>query len=231
MITLLEVVFGELVPKAIALYETEKCNLLLDGSLILFHKLTYPITMTFDKLTELCLKPFGIEPANETNEIYTRGELQMLINQSIDDSGDQMLLSNAFQFSNRRAEEIMIHRTKMVCIDIDSTQEEVLEIITDNGFTRYPVIDKEKDNVIGFVHVRDIYRDMVSDNKLDLNSCIRKVSYFTETMQIRNIFKSLKEKREQFAIIVDEYGGTSGLLTLEDIIEELVGDIEDEFDE
>mgnify|MGYP003155997761 FL=1 len=231
VITLLEVVFGELVPKAIALYETEKCNLLLDGSLILFHKLTYPITMTFDKLTELCLKPFGIEPANETNEIYTRGELQMLINQSIDDSGDQMLLSNAFQFSNRRAEEIMIHRTKMVCIDIDSTQEEVLEIITDNGFTRYPVIDKEKDNVIGFVHVRDIYRDMVSDNKLDLNSCIRKVSYFTETMQIRNIFKSLKEKREQFAIIVDEYGGTSGLLTLEDIIEELVGDIEDEFDE
>lgn len=231
VITLLEVVFGELVPKAIALYETEKCNLLLDGSLILFHKLTYPITMTFDKLTELFLKPFGIEPANETNEIYTRGELQMLINQSIDDSGDQMLLSNAFQFSNRRAEEIMIHRTKMVCIDIDSTQEEVLEIITDNGFTRYPVIDKEKDNVIGFVHVRDIYRDMVSDNKLDLNSCIRKVSYFTETMQIRNIFKSLKEKREQFAIIVDEYGGTSGLLTLEDIIEELVGDIEDEFDE
>ena len=142
-----------------------------------------------------------------------------------------MLLSNAFQFSNRRAEEIMIHRTKMVCIDIDSTQEEVLEIITDNGFTRYPVIDKEKDNVIGFVHVRDIYRDVVSDNKLDLKSCTRKVSYFTERMQIRNIFKELKEKREQFAIIVDEYGGTSGLLTLEDIIEELVGDIEDEFDE
>lgn len=80
LITLLEVVFGELVPKAIALYETEKCNLLLDGSLILFHKLTYPITVTFDKLTELCLKPFGIEPANEINEIYTRGELQMLIN-------------------------------------------------------------------------------------------------------------------------------------------------------
>ena len=231
LITLLEVVFGELVPKAIALYETEKCNLLLDGSLILFHKLTYPITMTFDKLTELCLKPFGIEPANEANETYTRGELQMLINQSIEDSGDQMLLSNAFQFSNRRAEEIMIHRTKMVCIDIDSTQEEVLEIITDNGFTRYPVIDKEKDNVIGFVHVRDIYRDVVSDNKLDLKSCTRKVSYFTERMQIRNIFKELKEKREQFAIIVDEYGGTSGLLTLEDIIEELVGDIEDEFDE
>ena len=125
----------------------------------------------------------------------------------------------------------MIHRTKMVCIDIDSTQEEVLEIITDNGFTRYPVIDKEKDNVIGFVHVRDIYRDVVSDNKLDLKSCTRKVSYFTERMQIRNIFKELKEKREQFAIIVDEYGGTSGLLTLEDIIEELVGDIEDEFDE
>lgn len=231
LITLLEVVFGELVPKAIALYETEKCNLLLDGSLILFHKLTYPITVTFDKLTELCLKPFGIEPANEINEIYTRGELQMLINQSIDDSGDQALLSNAFQFSNRRAEEIMIHRTKMVCIDVDSTQEEVLEIITNNGFTRYPVIDKEKDNVIGFVHVRDIYRDVVSDDKLDLNSCIRNVSYFTERMQIRNIFKELKEKKEQFAIIVDEYGGTSGLLTLEDIIEELVGDIEDEFDE
>lgn len=231
LITLLEVVFGELVPKAIALYETEKCNLLLDGSLVIFHKLTYPITVTFDKLTELCLKPFGIEPADETHEIYTRGELQMLINQSIEDSGDQLLLANAFQFSNCKAGDIMVHRTKMVCIDINSTQEEVLNIITNNGYTRYPVIDKEKDNVIGFVHVRDIYRDIVSDNKLDLKSCIREVSSFTETIQIRNIFKELKENKEQFAIIVDEYGGTSGLLTLEDIIEELVGDIEDEFDE
>ena len=230
LITLLEVVFGELVPKAMALYETEKCNLLLDGSLVIFHKLTYPITVTFDKLTELCLKPFGIELTDETQEIYTRGELQMLVNQSIEDKGDKLLLTNAFQFSNCKAGDVMIHRTKMICIDINSTQEQVLKIITDNGYTRYPVIDKEKDNVIGFVHVRDIYRDIVFDNKLDLKSCIRDVRSFTESIQVRNIFKQLKDNREQFAIVVDEYGGTSGLLTLEDIIEELVGDIEDEFD-
>ena len=106
-----------------------------------------------------------------------------------------------------------------------------LKIITSNGYTRYPVIDEEKDNIVGFVHVRDIYRNVVSDNKLDLKSCIREVSSFTETMHIRNIFKQLKDKREQFAIVVDEYGGTSGLLTLEDIIEELVGEIQDEFDD
>lgn len=231
LITLLEVVFGELVPKAMALYETEKCNLLLDGSLVIFHRLTYPITVTFDKLTELCLKPFGVELAEETKEIYTRGELQMLVNQSIQDKGDQMLLANAFQFSNCKVGDIMIHRTKMVCIDIKSTQEQILNIITHNGYTRYPVIDKEKDNVIGFVHVRDIYRDIVSDNKLDLKSCIREVSSFTESIQIRKVFKELKDHKEQFAIIVDEYGGTSGLITLEDIIEELVGEIEDEFDQ
>ena len=119
----------------------------------------------------------------------------------------------------------------MVCIDINASQEEVVNIITNNGYTRYPVIDKEKDNIIGFVHVRDIYRDIVADDKLDLNSCIRTVSSFAEDMKIRDIFKQLKEKKEQMAIVVDEFGGTSGLLSLEDIIEELVGDIEDEFDE
>ena len=231
LITLLEVVFGELVPKAIALTETEKCNLSLDSSLVTFHKLTYPITVTFDKLTELCLKPFGIKPLNETQEIYTRDELEMLVNQSIEDKREQTLFANVFQFSDCKAKDVMIHRKKMVCIDVDATHEQVLNIITINGYTRYPVIDKEKDNIIGFVHVRDIYRDVVSDNKLDLKSCIRDVSIFTETMQIRDIFKQLKENREQFAIVVDEYGGTSGLLTLEDIIEELVGDIQDEFDD
>lgn len=230
LITLLEVVFGELIPKAIALSETEKCNLALDSSLVMFHKLTYPITITFDKLTELCLKPFGINPVNETQEIYTKSELEMLVDQSIEDKADKMLLANAFQFSDCKAKDIMIHRKKMVCIDVNATQKQVLNIITINGYTRYPIIDKEKDNIVGFIHVRDIYRNVVSDNKLDLKSCIREVSSFTETMHIRNIFKQLKDKREQFAIVVDEYGGTSGLLTLEDIIEELVGDIQDEFD-
>jgi len=230
LITLLEVVFGELVPKAIALAETEKCNLALDSSLVLFHKLTYPITVTFDKLTELCLKPFGIEPVNEAQEIYTKGELEMIVNQSIEDKADQLLLANAFQFASSKARDIMIHRKKMVCIDVNATQEQVINIITSNGYTRYPVIDEDKDNIVGFVHVRDIYRDIVSDNKLDLKSCIREVNSFTETMHIKNIFKRLKDKREQFAIVVDEYGGTSGLLTLEDIIEEIVGDIHDEFD-
>lgn len=231
LITLLEVVFGELVPKAIALAETEKCNLSLDSSLIVFHKLTYPITVTFDKLTELCLKPFGIIPLNETQEIYTRDELEMLVNQSIQDKREQILLANVFQFSDCKAKDVMIHRKKMVCIDVNATQDQVLNIITINGYTRYPVIDKEKDNIVGFVHVRDIYRNIVSDNKLELNTCIRDVSIFSETKLIRDIFKQLKENRGQFAIVVDEYGGTSGLLTLEDIIEELVGDIQDEFDE
>lgn len=231
LITLLEVVFGELVPKAWALAETERCNLLLDSSLVTFHKLTYPITITFDKLTELCLKPLGIQPADESQERYTKGELEMLVNQSIEDKAEQLLLSNAFQFADSRAKDVMIHRTMMVCIDVNATQEEVINIITDNGYTRYPVIDKEKDNIVGFVHVRDIYRNIVSDNKLDLKSCIREVSVFTESIHIRKIFAKLKEKREQFAIVVDEYGGTSGLLTLEDIIEELVGEIQDEFDE
>lgn len=231
LITLLEVVFGELVPKAIALAEPEKCNLILDSSLVMFHKLTYPITVTFDKLTEICLKPFGIKTINETLEIYTKGELKMLVNQSIEDEGEQMLLVNALRFSDCKAKNIMVHRTKMVCIDVNATQEQVLEIITNNGYTRYPVINEEKDNIVGFLHVRDIYRNVVSDKKLDLKSCIREVSSFTETMHIRNIFRQLKGKREQFAIVVDEYGGTSGLLTLEDIIEELVGEIQDEFDE
>lgn len=231
LITLLEVVFGELVPKALALAKTEKCNLMLDPSLVLFHKLTYPITKCFDGLTELCLKPFGISPVNEGDEVYSKDELELLVKQSIDDKSEQNLLTNAFDFSDCKAVDIMIHRTKMVCIDVNATQEEIINIINTNGYTRYPVIDKEKDNVVGFVHVRDLYRDLVADNKIDLDSCIRQVPKFNEDTYVSNIFKALKDKKEQFAIIIDEFNGTSGLLSLEDIIEELVGEIEDEFDQ
>lgn len=230
-ITLIEVVFGELIPKAIAIDKAEKCNLIFDGSLIIFHKITYPITATFDKITQLCLKPLGMQLKNENEEVFTKDELELLINQSIEDQREQVLLSNVFKFSNKTAKEIMVHRIDMCCISKNSDKDEVLELIQDNGYTRYPVIDKDKDDILGFIHVRDIYEDIVTDNKLELDKCLRSVSFFNEETQIRDVFKELKEKKEQIAIVIDSSKGTSGLVTLEDIVEELVGEIEDEFDE
>ena len=229
-VTLLEVVFGELIPKAIAIEKPERCNLMFDSSLILFHKLTYPITLTFDKVTSLCLKPMGIKLKNENQEVYTKEELEVLINQSIKDKREQVLLNNVFKFSDKTAKEVMVHRTHMVCIDINDNQDNILSIIRKTGHTRYPIIDKEKDNIKGFIHVRDIYGNIVSNNEWKLDKCCRDVEFFNEDTQIRDIFKELKEKKAQIAIIVDSFGGTSGLVTLEDIIEEIVGEIEDEFD-
>lgn len=231
LITLMEVVFGELIPKAIAIDKAEKCNLIFDGSLVIFHKLTYPITATFDKITQLCLKPLGIELKNENEEVFTKDELELLINQTIQDQREQILLSNAFKFSDKTAKEIMVHRINMVCINQNDNQDEVLKVITNNGYTRYPVIDKDKDHILGFIHVRDIYQNILKNNNLDIDKCIRKISFFNEETQIRDIFKELKEKKEQIAIVKDSSNGTSGIITLEDIIEELVGEIEDEFDE
>lgn len=230
-ITLMEVVFGELIPKAVAIDKAEKCSMIFCGSLVLFHKITYPITATFDKITQLCLKPLGIELKNENEEVFTKDELELLINQSIQDQREQILLSNVFKFSNKTLKEIMVHRVNMVCINKNDSQDQVLNIITNNGYTRYPVIDKDKDDILGFIHVRDIYEEIVTNDKLEIDKCLREISSFNEETKIRDAFKDLKEKKEQIAIVVDSYNGTSGLVTLEDIIEELVGDIEDEFDE
>lgn len=230
IITALEVVLGELVPKALALLKAEEFNLALDGSLIVFHKITYPIIWTFDRLTDLCLKPFGLSQLEEVNDKYTKGELEMLVDSSLEEDDGRSLLSKAFKFGNVVAEDIMIHRLDMVCISKDSEQEEVLRIITENGYTRYPVTSDDKDHIVGYVHVRDIYRDVVADNLLNLSECIREVNVYPEGMELTSIFMELKKNREQIAIIVDEQGGTSGLLTMEDIMEELVGDISDEFD-
>ena len=231
LITLMEVVFGELIPKAVAIDKAEKCSLIFCSSLVVFHKLTYPITATFDKITELCLKPLGIELKNENEEVFTKDELELLINQSIQDQREQILFSNVFKFSNKTLKEIMVHRINMVCINKNDSQDKVLEIITNNGYTRYPVIDKDKDDIVGFIHVRDIYEEIVTHNNLEIDKCLREISSFNEETKIRDAFKDLKEKKEQIAIVVDSFNGTSGLVTLEDIIEELVGEIEDEFDE
>ncbi len=140
-------------------------------------------------------------------------------------------VDNIFDFAESNAGDIMIPRTDMVCLDIQDTFAKNLDKALTEQLTRYPVCDDDKDNIIGFVHVKDILEAVAKGKKTDIREMVRKVTSIPESMSISNLLKLLQKNRTQMAIVIDEYGGTAGLVTIEDILEEIVGEIQDEFDE
>ena len=186
IITMMEVVIGELVPKALALYNTEKIMLSTSFLLVGFYKLTYPIIYFFNLSTDLFLKPFGYSQADEVDEPHT---------------GDE-----------------------------SDSEEKILAILKEEGVTRYPVCRKNKDDILGFVHIRDLYNQKINENKIELEEILRDIIYISENLTIDKALERIRKEKLQLAIVVDEYGGTSGVVTIEDILEEIVGEIQDEFD-
>ncbi len=140
-------------------------------------------------------------------------------------------MDNVFEFAERNAREIMIPRTDMVCVFQDDPFEDIFKTVMEEMHTRYPVADGDKDNIVGFVHIKDIYRLYMSENQNELSSIVRPVERVPESIHISDLLKQMQRNRSQMAIVIDEYGGTAGLVTVEDILEEIVGEIQDEFDE
>lgn len=234
IITMLEVVIGELVPKALALYNTEK--IMLNTSLLLlgFYKLMYPIIYLFNSSTNLFLKPFGYSQAEEIDDPHTGNELRLLLEESyrsgLIDESEQQLVDNAFEFGDKMVREIMIPRTDMICIKKNYSEERIFSIIEETGYTRYPVVEKDKDDILGFVHIKDLYNQKFKQNQINIENILREIIYVPEMTAINKLFEKLKKEKSQIAVVIDEYGGTSGLVTIEDVLEEIVGDIQDEFD-
>lgn len=235
IITFLHIVLGELVPKSLAIQKAESTALATAGFLKGFYRVFYPLIGMLNNLANLVLRIWGIQPANEADLAHSEEELRMLVDASQKhgylDKMEGKLLDNVFEFSDRIASEVMIPRQDMVCIFIQDSFDDILNIVKKHGHTRYLLCDDDKDHVLGLVHMRDIFRlqEQQSDTK-DITQIKREILVVPEGMPISHLVQNLRSQRTHMAIVVDEFGGSAGLVTIEDMLEELVGEIYDEFE-
>lgn len=234
IISFLHIVLGELVPKSLAIQNAEGIALASAGFLKFFYWLFYPIIWTLNSIANIVLRIWGIEPANEADLSHSEEELRMLVDASQKhgylDKLEGKLLDNVFEFSDRIASEVMIPRQDMVCIFIQDTFEEILQIVKEHGHTRYPLCDDDKDHVLGLVHMRDIICLREKIGLKDIAQIKRDILAVPEGMPISHLVQRMRSQRTHMAVVVDEFGGSAGLVTLEDMLEELVGEIYDEFE-
>ena len=233
-ISFLHIVLGELVPKSLAIQKAESTALATAGFLKAFYWVFYPVIWGLNSIANLVLRIWGIEPANEADLSHSEEELRMLVDASQKhgylDKMEGKLLDNVFEFSDRIASEVMIPRQDMVCIFIQDNFEEILEVVKEYGHTRYLLCDDDKDHVLGLVHMRDIIRLQEQPGTKDITQIKRDILAVPEGMPISHLVQRMRSQRTHMAIIVDEFGGSAGLVTLEDMLEELVGEIYDEFE-
>ena len=235
IITAQHIVLGELVPKSLSIQKTEQIVLFVSGPLLWFDKLFYPAVWFMNHVANWVLSLFGVESASEQEEAHNEEEIRLLMEESHKqgyiDKSELTYLDNVFEFSDRRAGEIMVPRTDMVCLYLEDDFEESLKVALKEKMTRYPVCDEDKDHVVGVIHVIDMLQAVKNGGKVDLRKLMRAPLIVPESMDISKLLRMMQKRRAQMAILADEYGGTAGILTLEDILEEIVGEIQDEFDD
>ncbi len=234
-ITFLHVVLGEIVPKSLAIAKSEKAVLFVARPLHVFWILFYPIVRLFDVIAHFFLRKMGVDPFKEHENMHSEEELKIIVGESlrggIIDSVEGEIIKNAVDFSDTSAKEIMTPRKDMVCLDEENSYEENIDIVLQSRFTRYPYCKGSKDNVIGMVHIRDLLsRSIFTPELHDFKQLVRKMIIVPESASISQILIKMNKEQIHTALVIDEYGGTAGLLTMEDIIEEIMGDISDEYD-
>ncbi|GGE15876.1 membrane protein [Marinithermofilum abyssi] len=233
VITFLHIVLGEMAPKSLAIRQAEGTTLWTAAPLYAFYHVFKPFIVLLNGSANLVLKWFGISETDH-QQAHTEEEIRMLISQShksgIIDQTELALFDNVFEFSERMAREVMVPRVHMVSLYIDNSFEENWEIIKNARHTRFPLCGEDKDDIIGVVHIRDVYNCLLDEKKPSMQKLARPVISVPETMEIKDVMRNLQKNRSEMAIVVDEYGGTAGLITTEDIVEEVFGEIQDEFD-
>lgn len=232
VITVFHITLGEQFPKTYAIRQSEAITLWSAAPVLVFYKLMFPFIWLLNGLSNWMLRRVGIEPANEHESAHTEDEIRVLVQESHKsgyiDNTELTLFDNIFEFTETNAREIMIPRTEMGCLYANLSFEENMDLALKEMRTRYPVCDPDKDNIIGFVHIKDLLK--AKSESPDIRSIVRSITKVPDSMPISNLLKLMQKKKVQMALLIDEYGGTSGLVTLEDIIEEIVGEIQDEFD-
>ena len=235
IITGLHIVLGELTPKTMAIQNVEKIMLSVALPMLVFHRVMYPFVWLLNHVANWVAHRMGFHTASEGDDAHTEEEIRLLMEEShrqglIDDT-EVDFVDNVFDFTDLNVREIMTPRTDMVCLYLEDTMDENLHTILEEQLTRYPICHEDKDHIVGFLHVKDLMRVMAEGRKPNLRRLARKALIVPESMDVSVLLKTMQKQRSQMAIVVDEYGGTAGMVTLEDIVEEIVGDSQDEFDE
>lgn len=234
IITFLHIVLGELAPKSLAIQKTEWVAMHVSRPIQLFYKVMYPFINFLNWSASKMLRMAGIH-VEPHQEAHTEEEIRILVNEShksgLIDQTELMLVDNIFDFSETMAREIMVPRTDMVVLNLRDSFAENIKLVQHGRYTRFPVVDGDKDHVVGSLHIKDLLTSLLEGESDSLEAIMRPILTVPETISISRLLTMLQKQRVQLAIIIDEYGGTAGLVTLEDIMEEIVGDIQDEFDD
>jgi CBS domain containing-hemolysin-like protein len=238
-ITFLHVVVGELAPKTLAIQKAEAITLLTARPLAFFYKIMFPFIWALNGSSRIIIRLFGLKTASEHELAHSEEELRFILSESYKsgeiNQSEYKYVNNIFTFDDRIAKEIMVPRTEIVALDKNKTIKENLEIIKEEKFTRYPVIDGDKDNVIGLINIKEVFTELATNGNLDteksIEEFVRPIIKVIESIPIHDLLVKMQKERIHMAILYDEYGGTSGLVTVEDILEEIVGEIQDEFDD
>ncbi|AMM50299.1 hemolysins-related protein containing CBS domains [Rufibacter sp. DG15C] len=234
VITVLHIVFGELAPKSLAIQRPESTTLAVAVPLRIVYYVLLPFIWVLNGLSNFILKRVGITPMHGS-EVHTAEELRLLFEQSAESGeiGDsqQQLMENVFEFNERMVKQIMVPRTKLVALDLESTEDEIFKVVFNEGYTRMPVYRDTIDNIVGILYVKDLLVVLRAGEQVSLEKLMRSAYYVPETKKISRLLKDFQRNRMHIAVVSDEFGGTSGIVTIEDIIEELVGEIQDEYDE
>ena len=226
-------VFGELVPKRLAMKYYEKISYATIGVIKTISVITAPLVKLLTISTNMVSKIFGVGEAEE--EIVTEEEIKMMIDEGEEkgtiEKGQKQLLNNVFQFNDIIVSEIMTPRTDMYAIDINDDINKLLDKIDEYKYSRIPVYDESIDDIKGILYVKDMIKPLKNNKKIDLKKLMREPYFVPESKDIDDLFKEMQQNKVQMAIVIDEYGGTAGVITMEDIIEEIVGNIFDEYDD
>lgn len=235
LITFMHVVIGELMPKSIALQYPEKTTLVVTRPLVFVAQLFTPFIFLLNGFGNLCLKLLKIPPAHPTHSVHTEEEIDMIIDASykggILNETESFLLKNTLKFTDLTAKQIMVPRCDVVSIPVDIDLETLKQVILENQYTRYPVFDDNIDNIVGILHVKDLYSCRLKKQDIVVKDILRKPLFVPETMKTDAIFQEFKTNKTEIALVIDEFGGTAGIISLEDVLEEIFGDVQDEFDE
>ena len=235
IITSLHIVLGELTPKSMAIANVEQVLLAIAFPMVLFSRIMRPFVWILNTVANAISRRLGYDVKGENEDAHTEEEIRLLMKESyrqgLINSTEADFVDNVFSFTELNAREIMIPRTDMICLYLDDAPTERIKTILEEQQTRYPVCYEDKDHIIGFIHVKDLLPPLIRGERLNLRRYIRKALVVPESMDGSVLLRTMQEEGSQLAIVVDEYGGTAGMVTVEDIVEQIVGDIRDEFDE
>lgn len=238
LITFLHIVLGEVAPKTMALQRSEAMSFFVIVPLILFTKIFNPFIFLLNSAGGIVLKILGFKVSSKDQLVHTEEEIKMIVAQSVAggafNKNDAEMVSGVFKFGDITIKQIMIPRTDVIALNVATTLENMIKKVTHHPHSRFPVYEGSIDTIVGFVHIKDIYRALIQggkNRKISELDVIRDIITVPEIKRIDEVLLEMRKKRIHISIIEDEYGGTAGIATLEDIIESLVGEIHDEFEQ